>query len=110
MSKNRELVNELKSESSNRRNFFKEKIKEELKKNNMEINDTIINNIFNNALDTYTDDVKIPFLFHIKAVIKNKDKKTETGYLNKLQYEVIKLYLTKENNKYLGSCIKVVGI
>ena len=29
MSKNRELVNELKSESSNRRNFFKEKIKEE---------------------------------------------------------------------------------
>ena len=102
MSKNRELVNELKSESSNRRNFFKEKIKEELKKNNMEINDTIINDIFNNALDTYTDDVKIPFLFHIKAVIKNKDKKTETGYLNKLQYEVIKLYLTKENNKYLS--------
>ena len=102
MSKNRELVNELKSESSNRRNFFKEKIKEELKKNNMEINDTIINDIFNNALDTYTDDVKIPFLFHIKAVIKNKDKKKETGYLNKLQYEVIKLYLTKENNKYLS--------
>ena len=102
MSKNSELVNELKSESSNRRNFFKEKIKEELKKNNMEINDTIINDIFNKALDTYTDDIKIPFLFHIKAVIKNKDKKKETGDLNKLQYEVIKLYLTKENNKYLS--------
>ena len=102
MSKNSELIKELKNGNSNRCDFFKEKIKEELKKNNMEINDTIINDIFNKALDTYTDDIKIPFLFHIKAVIKNKDKKKETGDLNKLQYEVIKLYLTKENNKYLS--------
>lgn len=102
MSKNIELVNELKSENSKRRDFFKEKIKEELKKNNMEINDNTVLEIFNKALDTYTDDVKIPFLFHIKAVIKNKDNNISTLNLSKLEYDVIKLYLTKENGQYLS--------
>ena len=103
MSKNSELVKELRKGNSNREAFFKEKIKEELDKSGINSSDEVtVNDIFNKALDTYTDDVKIPFLFHIKAVIKNKDKKTESVYLNKLQYEVIKLYLTKENNKYLS--------
>ena len=103
MSKNSELVKELRNGNSNREAFFKEKIKEELDKSGINSSDEVtVNDIFNKALDTYTDDVKIPFLFHIKAVIKNKDKKTESVYLNKLQYEVIKLYLTKENNKYLS--------
>lgn len=105
MSKNRELVNELKSESSNRRNFFKEKIKEELKKYNIEINDTIIDDIFNKALDTYTDDIKIPFLFHIKATVKNvlfPKEDINTGIFTKYEYEIISLYLKKEDNKYLS--------
>lgn len=103
MSKNSELVKELRNGNSNREAFFKEKIKEELDKSGINSSDEVtVNDIFNKALDTYTDDVKIPFLFHIKAVIKNKDKKTESVYLNKFQYEVIKLYLTKENNKYLS--------
>ena len=104
MSKNTELVNELKKESSKRSEFFKEKIKEELKKNNIEISDTIINDIFNKALDTYTEDIKIPFLFHIKAVIKNNinKNKIDTGIFNNDEYNTINLYLNMYKNKYLS--------
>ena len=102
MSKNSELVKELRNGNNNRDAFFKEKIKEELEKSGIKGDEVTINDIFNKALDTYTDDIKIPFLFHIKAIIKNKDKNTETGDLNNLQYKVIKLYLTKENDKYLS--------
>ena len=102
MSKNSLLVKELRNGNNNRDAFFKEKIKEELEKSGIKGDEVTINDIFNKALDTYTDDIKIPFLFHIKAIIKNKDKNTETGDLNNLQYKVIKLYLTKENDKYLS--------
>ena len=104
MSKNSELVNELKKESSKRSEFFKEKIKEELKKNNIEISDTIINDIFNKALNTYTEDIKIPFLFHIKAVIKNNinKNKIDTGIFNNDEYNTINLYLNMYKNKYLS--------
>lgn len=104
MSKNSELVNELRSGKSSRVTFFKEKVKEELKKNNIDINESTVDNIFNKALDTYTDDIKIPFLFHIKAVIKNgiHDNKNDTGSLSNDEYEVIKLYLNMDNDRYLS--------
>ncbi len=104
MSKNIELVKELKSKSSKRSIFFKEKIKEELKEYNIEINDTIINDIFNKALDTYTEDIKIPFLFHLKVTIKNvlfPKEDINTGIFSKLEYKVLSLYINTNNNIFL---------
>ncbi len=105
MLNNKELINELKSGNSNKYIFFKEKIKEELKKYNIEGNDPIINDIFNKALETYTEDIKIPFLFHIKATVKNilfPKEDINTGIFTKYEYEIISLYLKKDNNKYLS--------
>ena len=105
MLNNKKTIEELKNCNNKRSIFFKEKIKEELKKYNIEINDTIINDIFNKALDTYTDDVKIPFLFHIKATIKKElfpKEDINTGIFTKYEYEIISLYLKKEDNKYLS--------
>ena len=45
---------------------------------------------------------KLPFLFHIKALIKNNDKNADTSNLSQKEYDVIKLYLTKENDEYLS--------
>ena len=102
MSKDLELVNELKNGNSKRTIFFKEKIKEELKKLNMESNDEIISEILNTAINSYNDEIKIPFLFHLKSIIKNHNKEKNTGIFSKNQYDIINLYLNKENDKYLS--------
>ena len=104
MSKNSELVNELRNGNNNREAFFKKKIKEELEKSGIKSDEVTINDIFSKALDTYTDDIKIPFLFHIKAVINNSnhDIKKDTGSLSNDEYEVIKLYLNMNEDKYLS--------
>ncbi len=103
MSKDYELVKELKNGDKKKTSFFKEKIKDELKINGIDTNESTINDIFNKALDTYNENIKIPFLFHIKAIIKNKNKRIETSEEEKsLKYKVIKLYLSKENDKYLS--------
>lgn len=104
MSKNSELVNELRNGNNNREAFFKKKIKEELEKSGIKSDEITINDIFNKALDTYTDDIKIPFLFHIKAVINNSNHniKKDTGSLSNDEYKVIKLYLNMNEDKYLS--------
>ncbi len=99
MSKNQELVNELKNGNITRINFFKDKIIEELKKQEIDYNEDIVNDILNEAINTYTDEVKIPFLFHIKALIK-KGKDNNTS--NNKDLKVLSLYLNKENGRYLS--------
>ena len=108
MLNNQKIIDELKSETIDRINFFKDKIKEELTKMNISGEEELVNNILNTAIESCDDNVKIPFLFHLKAVIKNivsKDEKTKTGIFTKLEYNIIYLYLNKENGKYLSKGI-----
>lgn len=108
MLNNQKIIDELKSENIDRINFFKDKIKEELTKMNISGEEELVNNILNTAIESCDDNVKIPFLFHLKAVIKNivsKDEKTKTGIFTKLEYNIIYLYLNKENGKYLSKGI-----
>ena len=105
MLNNQKIIDELKSENIDRINFFKDKIKEELTKMNISGEEELVNNILNTAIESCDDNVKIPFLFHLKAVIKNivsKDEKTKTGIFTKLEYNIINLYLNKKNGKYLS--------
>lgn len=99
-----ELVEELKIGTKNDK-FFKEKIILELKKNNYSYNQTTIDDILKEALDTYKEDTKIPFLFHIKKIIKNRFNKEETistDIFSKFEYKVLSLYLNKDNNIFLS--------
>lgn len=99
-----ELVKELKNGTKNDK-FFKEKIILELKNNNYSYNQTTIDDILKEALDTYKEDTKIPFLFHIKKIIKNRFNKEEiinTDIFSKFEYKVLSLYLNKDNNIFLS--------
>lgn len=107
MLNNQKIIDELKSENIDRINFFKDKIKEELTKMNISGEEELVNNILNTAIESCDDNVKIPFLFHIKAIIKNIvskdiDEKNKTGVFTKLEYNIINLYLNKKNGKYLS--------
>ncbi len=102
MSKDLELINELKNGNSKRVSFFKEKIKEELAKEGSQSNDEIISRILETAINSYNEDVKIPFLFHLKSIIKNSKHENNTGIFSKNQYDIINLYLKKENERYLS--------
>ena len=108
MLNNKKTIDELKSGNFDRINFFKDKIKEELTKMNILGEEELVNNILNTAIESCDENIKIPFLFHLKAVIKNivsKDEKTKTGIFTKLEYNIIYLYLNKENGKYLSKGI-----
>ena len=96
------VIEDIKNGNSARINFFKNKIKEELEKSGIKGEDATVNEILKRAMETYTANVKLPFLFHIKALIKNNDKNTDTSNLSQKEYDVIKLYLTKENDEYLS--------
>ena len=105
MENNEKIIEELKSGNVNRINFFKERIKEELKRLNTTFDDDIVNKILNTAIETCDENIKIPFLFHLKIVTKNmitKRKDIDTGIFTKLEYNIIKLYLNKENDQYLS--------
>ena len=105
MENNEKIIEELKSGNVNRINFFNERIKEELKRLNTTFNDDIVNKILNTAIETCDGNIKIPFLFHLKIVTKNmitKRKDIDTGIFTKLEYNIIKLYLNKENDQYLS--------
>ena len=96
MLNNQKIIDELKSENIDRINFFKDKIKEELTKMNISGEEELVNNILNTAIESCDDNVKIPFLFHIKAIIKNIvskdiDEKNKTGVFTKLEYNIINL-------------------
>ena len=85
--------------------FFKEKIILELKKNNYSYDQTTVDEILKEALDTYKEDTKMPFLFHIKNIIKNNFNKKydiNTGIFSKFEYKVLSLYLNKYNNVFLS--------
>ena len=102
MENNEKIIEELKSGDVNRINFFKERIKEELKRLNTTFDDDIVNKILNTAIETCDENIKIPFLFHVKILIKNmitKRKDIDTRIFTKLEYNIIKLYLNKENDK-----------
>ncbi len=85
--------------------FFKEKIILELKKNNYSYDQTTVDEILKEGLDTYKEDTKMPFLFHIKNIIKNNFNKKydiNTGIFSKFEYKVLSLYLNKYNNVFLS--------
>lgn len=101
---NDNLFEELKNGNSNRVNFFKMKIKEELTKRKKKIDDDVVNRILSDAIASY--DKTIPFLFHLKALIKNKyDKKREiksvkNKFFNDKEYQIIEYYLKGEDGRY----------
>ena len=99
-----ELVESLKNGTKSDA-FFKEKVLLELKNNNYDYNQEIIDNILKEALDSYNEDTKIPFLFHIKSVIKNRFNKNDsikTDIFSKFEYKILSLYLNKDKDIFLS--------
>ena len=102
MAKDLEIVKELKNGNTNRVGFFKEKIKEELKKLNIN-DDALVDEVLAKGIETYNETVKIPFLFHLKNIVKNLNNKEEKlSSLTKVEVELVSLYLNKEEDRYLS--------
>ncbi len=111
MKKDLEVIEALKNNDERRIEFFKSKIKEELTKNNMPISDDIINNYLEEGIKSYNENIKIPFLFYLKALIrknKEEDKTTNNAqistnnFFTKKELEILKWYLGY-NNKFLNN-------
>ncbi len=106
MENNIKLVEELKSGNSSRTTFFKNEVIKQLKKFNKDTNEETVDYYFNLAIDSYDESVKIPFIFHISAVIKksiNGKEEKNTGNINSADYKILELYFYKRNGKYLST-------
>ena len=65
----------------------------------------MVDSFLKQAVDTCTEEVKIPFLFHLKAVIKKSIKdidKIDTGNFTDFEYKVLTLYFNMQDGKYLS--------
>ena len=111
MKKDLKVIEALKNNDERRIEFFKNKIKEELTKNNMPISDDIINNYLEEGIKSYNENIKIPFLFYLKALIRknkeedkttNNDQISTNNFFTKKELEILKWYLGY-NNKFLNN-------
>lgn len=115
MENNIKLVEELKSGNSSRTTFFKNEVIKQLKKFDKDTNEETVDYYFNLAIDSYDESVKIPFVFHIGAVIKNSvnksniDKKEYLANLNSNEYKALKLYFSKQGDRYI-SIVEIADI
>ena len=97
MKKDLEVIEALKNNDERRIEFFKNKIKEELTKNNMPISDDIINNYLEEGIKSYNENIKIPFLFYLKALIRKNKEKIRLIIMTK---SLLIIFLLKKSLKY----------
>ena len=106
MKKDLEIIEALKNKDKRRIEFFKNKIIEELNKNKMTVSDEIVNSYLKEAIENYDENIKIPFLFYLKSLIKNNKEEekadTQSNYIfNDKDIKILNYYLNKYKNKYL---------
>ena len=69
----------------------------------IDFDEEMVDSFLKQAVDTCTEEVKIPFLFHLKAVIKKSIKdidKIDTGKFTDFEYKVLTLYFNMQDGKY----------
>ncbi len=105
MNQNLEVVKKLKNGDSERTNYFKNEIRKYLEALKVDFDEEMVDDYLKQAIDTCTEEVKLPFLFHLKAVIKRSIKEKEeidTGIFTSFEYKVLSLYFNMQDGKYLS--------
>ena len=105
MNQNLEIIEKLKSGNVERTNYFKNEARKYLRTLGIDFDEEMVDSFLKQAIDTCTEEVKIPFLFHLKAVIKKSIKdidKIDTGIFTDFEYKVLTLYFNMQDGKYLS--------
>lgn len=105
MNQNLEVIKKLKNGDIERTNYFKQEIRKYLETLKIDFDEEMVDDFLKQAIDTCTEEIKLPFLFHLKAVIKRSIKETEeinTGIFTNLEYKVLSLYFNMQDGKYLS--------
>ena len=105
MNQNLEVIKKLKNGDIERTNNFKQEIRKYLETLKIDFDEEMVDDFLKQAIDTCTEEIKLPFLFHLKAVIKRSIKETEeinTGIFTNLEYKVLSLYFNIQDGKYLS--------
>ena len=94
---------EIKNGNIRKEEFFKNKLKESIKKLNLkDINEeALINEVFKEALDTYTEDTPIPFIYHMNGILANKTDNNFNYKLTDKEEIIVYSLMKKENGKFL---------
>ena len=105
MNQNLEITEKLKSGNVERTNYFKNEARKYLRTIGIDFDEEMVDSFLKQAIDTCTEEVKIPFLFHLKAIIKksvNNIDEIDTGIFTDLEYRVLSLYFNMQDGKYLS--------
>lgn len=99
------IVEAIKNNDLNRINFFKQEIIKELRKNNIAIEkiDSLCAEILTEAVNSYTKETPIRFLFHVKKIINSKVSTLKNDFFTKKELDTLKFYLTKHDGYYLNT-------
>ena len=94
---------EIKNGNIRKEEFFKNKLKESIKKLNLkDINEeTLINEVFKEALDTYTENTPILFIYHMNGILANKTDNNFNYKLTDKEEVIVYSLMKKENGKFL---------
>ena len=99
------IVEAIKNKDLNRINFFKQEITKELRKNNIDIEkiDNLCEEILTEAVNSYTKETPIRFLFYVKKIINSKVDTLKNIFFTKKELDILEFYLTKHNGYYLNT-------
>lgn len=99
------IVDAIKNNDLNRINFFKQEIAKELRNKGIDIEkiDSLCEEILMEAVNGYTKETPIRFLFYIKKIINSKVSTLKNDFLKEKEIDILKFYLTKHNGYYLNT-------
>ena len=96
------IVLEIKNGNNKRKDFFYSKLIEKIRKLQLKDEDKIAEEVFNEALNTYTENTPIHFLFHMQSILHKKTDNDYTKQFTEIETEIINLYLNESEGKYLS--------